>query len=825
MTLNSEMDCSLFSQGPVVVFKWRNKKDRPVDFVTDNVRQVLGYAAEDFLSGGMPYARIIHPEDLPAVEADIQQYTAQGIDQFPYLTYRIVDGQGKVRWVLESTAAIRDAGVVTHFLGYVIDITERKQAEEQLQLWGHVVATTSNGIVITGPAHQGYPIISVNPAFERITGYSAEEVVGKNGRFLHSADPNQPELDRLRAALREARECHVVLRNYRKDGSQFWNELFVAPVRDAGGKVTHFIGVQNDISDHKAYEERLEYQANYDDLTRLPNRTLLQDRLKHAIAQARRNGYLVAVMFLDLDRFKMVNDSLGHGAGDVLLQTMAERLKASVRKGDTVARLGGDEFVLVLENLSQENHAAMVAGKVLETMRQPFTLEEQEIFVTCSIGISLFPKDGDDRQTLLKNADIALHRSKEGGRNTIQFYAAEMNVRTLERLTLENHLRRALERRELVLHYQPQVDLSTGRMVGLEALLRWQHPELGIISPAEFIPLAEEIGVIVPLGEWALRQACTQMKTWQDEGLPALPVAVNLSARQFIQAGLTELVGRTLEETGLEARYLELEITESLLMKDMEGAVVTLRALKAMGLGLAIDDFGTGYSSLSYLKRFPLDRLKIDQSFVRDITTDPDDAAIALAVIAMAHSLRLKVIAEGVETEAQLTFLRTRGCDEIQGYYFSPPLPAEEMAALLQTNHTLPLPSAEKVRSSPTLLLVDDEVEVTSSLSRLLHRDGYRILTANSGREGLDLLARYPVEVVVSDQYMPEMNGIEFLKRVRDLYPNTVRVMLSGRSDMNALIDAINESAIYKFLSKPVNDNVLRTTLREAFLLHEMQVR
>jgi len=464
--------------------------------------------------------------------------------------------------------------------------------------------------------------------------------------------------------------------------------LSVAAMPDAGGRLS-LRWLLRDLTERKSYEAQLAYQANYDSLTQLPNRTLLQDRLKHAIAHARRTRRLMAVLFLDLDRFKMVNDSLGHAAGDALLKAVAIRLRTSVREGDTVARLGGDEFVIVLEELPQADLATLGACKVLEIMKAPFTLAGQEFFVNCSIGISLFPKDGQDGPTLLKNADTAMYRAKERGRNMIQFYAAAMNARAFERLTLENGLRHALEAGELMLHYQPQVDLVSSQIIGMEALLRWRHLKLGMIAPAEFIPLAEETGLIVPIGEWVLKTVCAQIRAWQEAGLPALPVAVNLSARQFMQAGLAEQVAGILAATGLKANQLELEITESLLMKDVEGAVDTLRIFKAMGVGLAIDDFGTGYSSLNYLKRFPIDRLKIDQSFVRDITIDSDDAAIALAVIAMAHSLRLKVIAEGVETAAQLDFLRSRHCDEMQGYYFSRPLPAEEIAALLRNQGVL----------------------------------------------------------------------------------------------------------------------------------------
>nr|MDQ2694527.1 EAL domain-containing protein [Pseudomonadota bacterium] len=477
----------------------------------------------------------------------------------------------------------------------------------------------------------------------------------------------------------------------------------------------------------------------------------------------------------------------------------------------------------VLESLSREEDAAVAARKVLNALKPAIDIEDYELFITPSIGISVFPRDGEDMQALLKSADIAMYRAKEGGRNDFQFYAEVMNVRALERLTLERHLRYALERRELEVHYQPQVDLYDGWVTAVEALLRWRHPDRGLVSPAEFIPLAEETGLILPIGEWVLKEACRQAKVWQEQGLAAVRVAVNLSARQFRQQDLARCIARVLQETGLEARYLELEITESLVMEDVEQAVAVLDALKAMGVQLAIDDFGTGYSSLSYLKRFPLDRLKVDRVFVRDITTDPDDAAITLSVIAMAHSLKLKVIAEGVETEPQLAFLRQKHCDEMQGYYFSRPLPAGEMTAVLEERRQLRFTVQDLTQPPRTLLLVDDDASFTALLSDVLCHQGYQILTANSASAAWELLACHRVGVVVADYLMPQMNGAEFLRRVHELYPQTVRIVLSDYSDLQRLIDTLNECVVYRFLTKPVVKERLQESLREAFLLHELR--
>jgi diguanylate cyclase (GGDEF)-like protein len=438
-----------------------------------------------------------------------------------------------------------------------------------------------------------------------------------------------------------------------------------------------------DISERKATDERIHFMAHFDALTRLPNRVMLHDRILQAITMARRQKKTVAILFLDLDRFKAINDTLGHSIGDILLQAVAERLLACIRASDTVARLGGDEFVIVLPDLPEGGHAAVVAQKILDTISKPFEIRDVELNTSASIGISIFPDDGIANEDLITNADVAMYQSKESGRNNYHFFAPEMNDSSYERLTMENNLRRALERQEFVLYYQPQVNSETGRIIGTEALIRWRHPKTGLVPPGMFIPIAEESGLIVAIGEWVLREACRQNKAWQQAGLTPIPVAVNLSAVQFRQNGLTDLVADALRESGLEPCWLELEITESAIMQNAEAAITTLRSLKQMGLKLSIDDFGTGYSSLSYLKKFPLDKLKIDQSFVRDITTNQDDASIVIAIIWMAKSLKLRVIAEGVETKGPLDFLTSNDCVEIQGYYFGKPAPANEFGQLL----------------------------------------------------------------------------------------------------------------------------------------------
>jgi len=585
------------------------------------------------------------------------------------------------------------------------DVSDRKRTEETLHLRQRVIESSSNGVMITEANSENNPIMYVNPAFERITGYSRDEVIGRSMLFLLGEDREQIEFMEISAALHERREEHAVIRCYRKDGGLFWNELAISPVKDDAGRVANFVWVINDVTEREQHEELLEYQANHDTLTGLPNRNLLADRVTQALANAERYGQQLAVLFIDLDNFKFVNDSLGHALGDRMLVILADRLQKTIRSADTVARYGGDEFVVVISCLERSEDAVTVANNIQAQISHPLTIDGYEFGITCSIGISLFPKDGGNVETLLKNADAAMYRAKEQSRNAFQFYTSEMNDRVVERMQLEQHLRHALERDEFEVHYQPQVDLTSGRVCGVEALLRWRSQELGMVSPGRFIPLAEETGLIVPIGEWVLRTSCRQNKLWQNAGLPHLPISVNLSARQLQKRELCRIIEETLQETGLEPRYLELELVESMVTRDVEGAAAIMKELKGLGVQLAMDDFGTGYSSLSYLKRFPFDRLKIDLSFVRDIITDPESAAIARAIIAMAHNLNLRAIAEGVEKRGQLEYLQQHGCDEIQGFYVSRPLTASDLEALFRSHGNTPWLGVQEMQDTPVLPL------------------------------------------------------------------------------------------------------------------------
>ena len=557
---------------------------------------------------------------------------------------------------------------------------EKERAQVTLNSIGDAVLSTD----IAGN------VTYLNVVAERMTGWSCQEATGRRlAEVFQIIDgaTRQPAPNPMAQAVRENQtvgltaNCVLI----RRDRSECAIEDSAAPIHDRGGRVTGAVIVFHDVSAARAITQEMAHLAQHDFLTDLPNRMLICDRIANAIALARRNGKRRAVLFLDLDGFKHINDSLGHPIGDQLLQSVAQRLRACVRNSDTVSRQGGDEFVVLLSEIEHAEDAARSAEKMVQALAAPHNVAGKELHITGSIGISIYPDDGQDAETLIKCADTAMYHAKDKGRNNYQFFTDDMNVRAVERQFLEANLRRALERREFVLHYQPKIDIETEAITGVEALIRWRHPERGLIPPALFVPVAEDCGLIVPIGRWVLHEACRQAQAWIDAGLPPLPIAVNISATEFQGTDFLEGVRATLTQTRLNPRYLELELTESVLMQDAGTTAASLIALKALGVRLAIDDFGTGYSSLSYLRQFPIDTLKIDQSFVREITAGSRDDTIVGAIISMGKSLRQKVIAEGVETADQLAFLRRQHCGEGQGFHFSRPVSADDFAALLRT--------------------------------------------------------------------------------------------------------------------------------------------
>ncbi|HMK36290.1 MAG TPA: EAL domain-containing protein [Desulfomonilaceae bacterium] len=567
------------------------------------------------------------------------------------------------------------------FLNCIIhDVTDRRRAEEKLNLAAKIIENSNEAIVTTNT--EGF-IVNVNQAFSKITGYAKEEAVGHDAKlFQCGRDELNPEMWQL---VQTTGQWQGEVWDRRKSGEVYPKLLSVSTVKNNENAITHYVTIFSDITELKKAEKYLRQLAHFDPLTKLPNRLLFQDRLQRALIEADRRKCMVTLMLLDLDRFKNINDTLGHSAGDDLLIAVAQRLTRCVRKSDTVARLGGDEFTVVLPEIPSNMAAANVARKIIEAMSEPFDLAGREVFITTSIGVTLYPSDANQADRLLQNADMALYHAKEQGKNNFQFFNEGMNVEAIERSELEDALRGAVERNEFLVHYQPRLNFRSEEINTVEALVRWNHPKRGLILPGQFIAAAEETGTILPMGEWVLRTACQQNQEWQEMGLPPVRVAVNVSARQLISPQFPETILRTLDETGLDPNYLELELTESVAMNEADTTIRVLSDLKNHGIRISIDDFGTGYSSLSYLKQFPIDKLKIDKSFVKDIPSDSDDEAIVTAIIAVAHSLKLKVVAEGVETLEQLSFLRSHGCDEWQGYWFSPPVPAEGITRLLRS--------------------------------------------------------------------------------------------------------------------------------------------
>jgi len=675
ITLETERLAHIMAINPTVIYSLTTDPQKKggfvVDFVSPKVAQMTGYPPAIWLARPGLWLERVHPEDRAMALQAQQQLLEKGTLQYEY---RLLHADGSCRWIYDQVVLTRNLSGRR-----ALDNPDRKQAQEQLQLTAQVFESSRDGIVITD-AHNH--LLSVNRAFTEITGYTKEEVLGRNPSLLSSGRHGKAFYEVMWRAIQSEGRWQGELWNRRKNGDLYPEWLSISVIRSPDGQITQHIGILTDLSSRKEDEEKIRFLSNYDTLTQLPNRALLHDRAQVALAAAQRAQTKVALMYVDLDRFKNINDSLGHAIGDCLLQELATRLTAHLHPDDTICRPGGDEFICLLPNTDDQG-AAHVALRTLAIIAEPFLIDGQRLSLTASIGIALFPDNGADLARLSQCADSALFRAKQSGRSNFQFFAQQMHERANEVLRIENDLRRALENKELLLYYQPQVDATSMKIVGVEALVRWQHPEWGLVLPGRFISVAEESGQIRDIGNWVLYAAVQQNADWQAAGLPIVPVAINLSVVQFKDDALCDTVVDAMRVSGLDPAMVELELTESIAMDDSTFTIDMVARLHALGIALSIDDFGTGYSSLSYLKRFKIDKLKIDQSFVRDLHRDPDDAAIVTAIIGLAHGLGFRTIAEGVETREELDFLRAHHCDEIQGYFYSKPLPVDEFARLL----------------------------------------------------------------------------------------------------------------------------------------------
>lgn len=682
-------------------------------------------------------------------------------------------------------------------------------------LFRQIVENSSLGLLVTDLEGN---IVYANPRQCETSGYDPGELIGKNVRIFRTGETPAAIYRDMAETLITGDTWSGDILNRNKDGRLIREYVRISPIKDNDNHL-HLLLVIKDGALARVPESESDYRSpGIDALTGLPTRNALLTRMEGIIAHGAGKQAEFSMLILDIDHFRKHNQSLGQISADQMLIEVATRLAQAVRSEDLLARVGGDEFGLVLRGITDEHHCMEMASRILNAISEPMDLDWGIPRLTGSIGVARFPVDARDAGALFDCAESALAGAKHQGGAGIHIFKPQVDARISDRGDLRNELHHVAERNELRLHYQPQISLNSGDIIGAEALLRWQHPQRGMVPPNEFIPFAEETGQIIAISEWVLREACRQARAWLNAGLPPLRIAVNLSARHFRYGTLPETVAQVLSDFGIEARNLELEITESVMMHDATRVVHIVDRLKKLGIKISLDDFGSGYSSLAYLSRFAIDRLKIDQSFIRDITTNPINASIATATIAMAHKLGKIVIAEGVETDAQMQFLRRHDCDEMQGFLFSKPLPPDQFETMLASGKHVDFGACRvDTTQQQTLLLVDDERNILNALRRLFRKEDFRVLTANSGAEALELLALNSVQVVISDHRMPGMSGVELLSRVKDLYPKTERIVLSGYSELSTVTDAINRGAVRKYISKPWDDETLLHEVRAIF--------
>ena len=791
-------------------------------FVNPKLLELFGYSKEEML-GGMDPMLICVPEHRNMVRAQVSARIAGVVG----MAYEI-ECQRKNNerfnaqvWGAKILLGGQPADLVTlHDVSAIKTAT--RYAEQRVQLFRNAEELARIGSaesdMVTGT-------VTLSSGMHAIFGIPQTDSPAGSDWLLSRVPPvERPYVQAISEGVSPDDVCEFQHRIVYSDGSLRTVLHRVLAEADSTGTVVRTVTLLQDITQQRAAEQRIDKLANTDEITGLPNRNALTEYLDTRIREAAREGRQIALLNLEIDRLKLVSESLGYAAGDQLLIEVGRRLQPQASQSDLLAHFGSGEFSLVLARDEDVNEieARSIASSLVEALSQPIAIGDNEIKVTCNIGIALYPAHGEDPEKLLQQAQAAMYRAHELGKNQICVFSSGMHSKAISRLAMESGLRRALERNELDLHFQPKLELVSGTVIGAEAFLEWSPPDGTSIPRSSYVRVAEETGLIVPIGEWVLRTACRQALEWQRAGHTNFRIAVNLSARQLQQHDLAQKIQKILIETGLDPRLLGLEVTEGALMGESARIARILGDLKALGIEISLDDFGTGYSSLSYLRTLPIDVVKVDRSFVHDVTAASQDVSITRAIINMAHSLQMKVLAEGVETEGQLALLIANRCDQMQGFYFSGPISAEAMGTLLSERTALPDHLLLRRTHQRTLLLVDDEDSIVSALRRLLRRDGYHIVTANSGAQGLQRLAENSVDVIVSDQRMPGMTGVEFLRRAKELYPDTVRMVLSGYTELQSITDAINEGAIYKFLTKPWDDERLRGHVAEAFSQKEM---
>jgi diguanylate cyclase (GGDEF)-like protein/PAS domain S-box-containing protein len=833
-------------------------------YVSPTYEEIWGRSCQSLYDAPLSWRDNIHPDDMVQALKDYARRDAVGRFDFKY---RIVRPDGQVRSIRSRGFPIRNEdGEIARIAGIAEDITDQQEQARKITRLGRLYAVLSGinsaiirirdrdklfqeacRVAVTQGAFNMAWVSVVDPGTgedELVAWFAAGD--GETEHMWQSTGIGDlAHFEPIRLAVREMRPfiCNnvcsdpilasfsdaLVAHSHRSMG--VWpiatGNNGVAAITLFASETDFFDADQIKLLDEMAgdlsfglqfieREEKLNYLAYYDVLTNLPNSTLFHDRLTQFIHGSGHEDVVSAVILVDLQYFAQVNDAMGRHAGDVVLKEVAERLGNGLQEPFSLARLSGDTFAVAVTGLGHGTDLwPILEQQIFQCFDQPFTIDRQAVKIAARAGLAIYPEDGTEAETLVRNAMIALNKAKASDERYL-YYSPQMNAAILSRLNLEGELRVALESQQFAMHYQPRVDLVNGRIVGAEALIRWQHPERGQISPAEFIPLAEETGLIVPIGAWAINSVCAQQAAWLEQRVPIVPVAVNLSAVQFKRGQVLQTIADAIRESRLDTRHIEFELTESVVMSDPAAAASNLQALKKMGIKLSLDDFGTGYSSLAYLKRFPFDIVKIDRAFVTDITRNPEDAAIASAIIGMAHSMHMKVVAEGVETEAQLKFLRARHCDEIQGYYFSRPIPAEDFGSMLGAGKHLDI-EADAGSVQQTLLIVDDDQGNLSSLDRCLQGLGYRILQASDGHDGLEMLASNAVQVIICSQRMATMSGVDFLTIAAKLYPDTMRIILSGQTELQSVLDAVNRGEIYRFLTTPWDGDQLKKSIQDAF--------